>query len=352
MAAFKKEPDYKQQKNKSSIGKNNKWLIAAAAVIVILLAVYLVYSNVGASAISTPATANLTSQGTVFSINSQQYLISFAGAATGTSKAYVHISKLPVFENPLLNVTLTLGNITKVNAGTTYANIGIELAAVAHNSITIKVTSIATSLDVDPDSQYISVISGTLYTSGKVASSSTTIAQNSISNGTTTTTKTTTGSSTSTSTSTTIKATNTTSLEINSTLKKNYTYSLLLNFSKLYANSTNCTPTLYNSTYVKKYGTIPSGPNTYENVSVIVPYGMVQTTSSAGGTDYFVNFTTRATSSLYDNKTAVTLKLDPASGEMVSQSINSSGIFEGQSVSQMGQDYIAAVGEGVCGVEV
>lgn len=348
MASQKNKPDVSQAVKKPGT-KNNKAIIAVAAVVVILIVAYFALANTEGSAISTPATANLTGSGSIFSINSQQYLISFAGTLGGSSKAYVHISKLPIFANPLLNVTLTLGNITKVNDGTTYANMGIELDAIGRNSITVKVSPLFTSLEVMPDSQYISIVQGTLYIQGQAA---TTTIQGFGAGSSTVSTTTISSQSSSSSTSTTVKATNTTALEINSTLMKNYTYSLLLNFSRLYANTSNCTPTLYNSTYLDADGAVPSGPNTYENVSTIVPYGMPIATSMTGSGNYYVNFTTKATDPFYNNRVAVTLEVDPKSGQMVEQIINSTGIFSGQSIVQIGQDYLRALSYGACGVEV
>lgn len=352
MAVFKKQPDYKQSGKKSN--NTLKIGVGAAVVVVIIIAAYFLLANGGGTGINTPATANLTSSGTIFNVNSQQYLISLAGIDKGTTKVYVHVSKLPIFANPVLNVTLNLGNITKVNAGTAYANIGIELNNIGESSVTVKVSPLLTSLSINPDSQDIRVVQSTLYTSGQpsttvTASTATTTISGGLGGGSQGTTASTTAGTTS--STTTVAQTNTTALDINTALKGYAGYGLILNFSVLYANTTQCTEELYNSTYIQAHSSAPQGGNTYENVSPLVPYNLSESISSIGGGNFEVNFTTKTQDPIFNNKVAAVIKVNASNEEV--QSTTFSEIWEGFDQTDLRSAYIHALSVGgPCGVEV
>lgn len=343
MALFRKKPEYKKETNKLS--NRNKIIMGIAVVAAVLVAYYVVFLAVNQKVVSTPAIANLTQSGTIFEVNSQQYLISLASVSKGTDNAYIRISKLPIFVNPMLNVTLRLNNITKINAGTYYANMGIQLQSIGANSVTVKVSPLFTSLKISPDSQYINQVKSTLYNQGAQVNTQG-------SSGVSTTISTSSTAVSTTTVSTTISGEAVAAAEVNSTLEQNYMFSLLLNFSILYANTSKCTSTLYNSTYASAYKKPPSGPNTYENVSSIVPYNLSYSISDIGKGNYDVNFTTRAHSSFYDNKLAAMMEVNASKQLVAYQNISSSGIFAGQSITQIEQDYIRASSEGACGVYV
>ena len=60
--------------------------------------------------------------------------------------------------NPVLNVSLTLGNITKINVGTNYSNIGIQLQSISANAVTVQISPLFPSLEIAPDSSKIVLI--------------------------------------------------------------------------------------------------------------------------------------------------------------------------------------------------
>lgn len=339
MAILDKEPAYKQQSRKK-MGVKEKIAMVLAIVVVAVVLYYAVFLAVSQTVVNTPAVANLTQTGTIFSVNSQQYLISLAGISKGGGTAYIYISKLPIFANPLLNITLKLNNITKINAGSYYADIGIQLQSISQNSVTVKVSPLFTSLQIAPDSQYIKTVQSSLYSPGQQQVTTTP-----------TSTAVTTAASTSTVTAqtTTISAASGIALEINQTLKQSYLYSLLLNFSVLYANTSRCTSATYGSTYVRVYGTAPTGPNTYANVSQVVPYNLSYSIANVGSGNYDVNFTTKAQSSFYNNVRAATIQVNASKKQVNYENISKNGIFAGQSITQMGRSYIRASSEGVCG---
>jgi len=212
-------------------GSNNLIFGLIALVVIIAIAYYASSSSIGQPAVALPATINLTGKGTLFSIGSDQYLISLANISSG-GKAYVRVTKLPVFFNPMLNVTLLLGNITKVNAGsgTQYANVGIQLQSMSKGSATVKLTQILTSLQIAPDSQNIRTVQGILYTYGQSTTSSIPASSTTIT-GTTSTISGASSSTSSTVPTTTLQPTNTTLVAINATLRLKDRKSTRLNSS-------------------------------------------------------------------------------------------------------------------------
>ncbi|MDE1870945.1 MAG: hypothetical protein KGI06_01770 [Candidatus Micrarchaeota archaeon] len=341
MAFLKKGTQSRQGQGRPS----NRTIAVAALVVIIVVAAlyYFVFLNVSQTIVKAPAVANLSESGTVFSVDSQQYLISLAGESASSGIAYVHVDKLPIFVNPPLNVTLTINNITKINAGTQYANMGIQLEAIGQNSVTVKVSPLFTSLQISPDSQYIRTMQGSLYSQSQPKAQRP-------SNSTITVATSTTSTSAST---TTMSQASAIAADINSTLDADSLYLLLLNFSALYANTTGCTPTLYSEAYIRAYGSAPGGPNDYANVSYIVPYNMSLRIAGVGRGDYNATFTTHARGSFYNNVVAASIEVNASTKSVLGKGVNSKGIFAGQtSISQLQANYYRALGYGSCGVYV
>lgn len=342
----KKQQEYKQ--HKQGMSTKSKLLIVLAVIIIAVVAYAVFFLSVSQTVVSAPATANLTSAGTIFSINGQQYLISLASISVSQGKAYIHISKLPIFVNPILNVTLSIGNITKINAGTTYADMGVQLQSLSANSATVQVSPLYTSLKISPDSQDISYIQGTLYNSGQSPSQQITTTIASSGSSSTTAKTTTTAAST-----TTVVATNNTQLDINTALKNNALYGLMLNFSVLYANTSECTSQLYNSTYIYAHGHAPPGPSSYENVSPFVPYNLTISTSNLGSGNFNIAFKTLTQNPVYDDSVAVNLQVNASTKTVTNESFPSTGIFDGLNFTKLRANYVSAIAAGgACGVEV
>lgn len=342
MAIFGRKGHEHRHEAGPALGKfatKNRIALILAIIAIVLILYYAVFLTVNQRVVNAPAVANITHSGTIFSVNSQQYLISLAGVNSGAGLAYIHISKLPIFVNPLLNVTLNLGNITKINAGTYYADMGVQMQSMGQNSITIKVSPLFTSLQIVPDASKIKVVQGTLYNSGQ---------QHGGASSTITVSSTTTAPSSS---STTIPAVNSTALAINQTVVQSQLYSLMMNFSVLYANTSKCTASLYSTTYYNAHGTIPTGQNSYDNVSQIVPYNMYKTVTYAGNGNYNVNFVTKDYS-IFNNKVAATVVVNVSRKVIAYENISNTGIFSGETLTQLGQAYIVASSEGACGVYV
>jgi hypothetical protein len=350
MALFnsKKKTSFKPTPKKQPMS-TMKMVAIGIGVVVVIVILYFALFFTNQSVVSAPATVNITQAGTIFAVNGQEFLISLASSSGGT--AYVHVSKLPIFLSPLLNVTLTLNNITKVNAGSSYADIGVQLLSAGTGSITVKITPLASSLQISPDSSLIHVIPSSLYAYGQGASTTikatTTISTTTISGSATTaaSTSTTTGSTT------TVSSINTTALDISNALVQNEDYGLLLNFSTLYTNTSKCTSTQYNTSYANFHGSVARPPNDYANVSQFVPYNMSSTVVSAGKGNYSVVFRTKTQSSLFNNEVASTIGVNASTKSVLNVTFASTGAYEGLNYTSLHADYVRAIGiGGACGV--
>lgn len=326
-----------QSRKKGGLGRNAKVAIAALAIIIIFAAYVTYYLSVSQVVVNSPTVVNVTSAGGLYLINSNQFYISLASIAVSQGRAYVLITKYPTFINPLLNVTLTLGNITKVNAGSNYSNMGLYLESLNANSITVKISPLSPSLQISPSSQYIRTIQTSLGAKSSRQSQSSSVS--------TTIVSTTVGSSTSTAATTTI-AQNTTQMEIMAALKMDNYYALIQNYSVLYANTSKCTPLLYNTTYVELFGHLPNGQNSFANVSAISPYNLSSSTMNAGKGNYYVNYT--AKTETFGNLPAVSILVNASTSTALQNNIVSGGIFSGLSLAQLRANYITASTGGAC----
>ncbi len=332
-------------------------IIAAIAVIAVALS-YVLLNAGNAITISTATTLNITKSATVLRIGDGTYAIALARTTPSHNVAYVYLNKLPAFMNPLLNVTLYQGQATKVNAGASFANVELQLTSVGSNAVTMMITPISTSLDIAPDSSFISTVQTALQgtASGSGTSNnitlpssttvppSTTIAPPSNTGVTTTSVQST--------VPTTIAGTNTTKAKVLAALQKSVYYPLMLNYSTIYANTLNCTPTLYNTTYRNANGGVaPSGYSTFQNVSQYVPYALYSNISSKGSGTYDVVYYTKTISTEYNKVAALTIGINASAGTLLTA--NLSGFFQGANEITLSKGYKTATSTGgACGIYV
>ena len=288
----KRKPEYKKQQQGKRPGAKKK-VIALVIIVIAAIALYAYFVlQVNQTVINSPESVNITSAGSLYSINSNQYYISLAKVSLSSAKAYIHISKLPIFINPLLNVSLTLNNITKLNVGTNYSNIGMQMDSMGPSSITVKISPLFPSLEIAPDSGSISTVWTTLSNStsptGSAKASTTASVTTTIAAGATSAT-------TTQATTTVTSTTNQTAANLATALKQNNVYGLMLNFSVLYYNTSNCNKVRYNNAYFKYYSIMPnSGMGAdYLNQSEFVPYNLSSTTTSLGGGNFQVVYRTK-----------------------------------------------------------
>ncbi|MEM0154302.1 MAG: hypothetical protein QW814_00500 [Methanothrix sp.] len=317
--------------------KINANSIAIYAVIVILIIAIALYALTykGVQDLGSGGNVTVSSNGTVFMLGGVEYATYMGSGDT------LYISKQPAFINPLMEVSLSKDTTVHANYMSKYADIGIELLSANGTSALVHFITISQSDAVPPDSSQIRIVPTNI--SSKTTS---TILPSKSSNSTVL------GSTTSTTVSTTVT---TTTSQPNgyskalSALQASKYYSLMENYSELYHNTSQCTPSLYNKTYeANNYGVPPSGPQTYANVSAFVPFNMSYALNDVSGPIYEAIYTTISKSTITTG-TALSMVINSSDG--VISNITYSGIFAGTNESALYQGYLSAVRVGgACGI--
>ncbi len=310
-------------------------IIALVVIVLVIAGAYLGLSG-GAARIGTSTAVTLTSSPSYFSIGSGVYSLSLARAGSGGT-AYIYVNRLPIFVNPLLNVTLVQDNTTKVNAGSSFASIGFMLESAGNSSMVVRITPLDPNLQIAPDAGRIRVVSVLLAANNGGASTTSYI---------TTTAVTTTIAAT-----TTIAQTNTTHANIMTALKRYNVYGLMQNYSILYANTSQCTPIAYHNAYTLHYSYQPMVPNDYQNVSTVTPYALYTNTTNIGKGNYSFAYSTKTIDSVYNNTHVVVMKINVSTSRVYNTVFT--GIFQGQNYTSLLIGYSKAQGiGGPCGVVV
>ncbi len=303
-------------------------LIGAIAVVVIVIAAAVLLVSGGSTNISGPTTMTLKSTPVVIKSGGSEYVLSLHGSSGANGTAYVYIVKSPVLQNTAENVTLLLGNYTRVNLGTSYANIEIKLDSVNGTAAKITLDPLQAYLDVTPDFSRIHAV-----------------AQAS-SNFTTTVIQVTTTSST----STIYNQTKAAYTRIQSYLEESDWYGLMANYTTYYENSKNCSPALYNGTYIRMQLTAPVPPFDYWNATVFTPYDLTYNISNVGNGSYAVTYST-VSASAETTGPALVLIMNLTTGEITNTTL--SGPFKDLSFSSLQSlaSEVVAAGNS-CGIEI
>lgn len=338
--------DQSMQPHHSGSGRR-KIVLGVVAVIIIAAASFVLFGSGGVVNIGQSGQLHVTNASTLFSTSTGEYMI-YLGSGSSTS-ATVYVGKLPALINPLLKVSLSPGNTTRINVGTSYADLGLLLTSAGKNSADITVTTLDPALQINPDSGSISLVQGGLggtsqnnYVLGATSNiTTTTVPQNLLSQSTTVST-------------TTISQANVSYGRAVIAWHSSKFYPLMVNYTKLYQGTTTCTSSQYNSTFIALYGFAPKatgGAATFQNVSVHVPYNMYSNLTAISGGNYRVTYYTKAQDKAYNNTAALTLTVN-ASNENVLNSTYT-GAFQGQSYLSILSGYQTAVKLGApCGIEV
>lgn len=320
-------------------------LIVVGIIIIAILAWLILYLFGGSSTvISSSYTATLTKQGSSFIIGGTQYVIALSSYSNSidNGSATIYISKSPLFINPMLGVLVNRQNATRVNYGSKYADMEFEL--IGANSIYAKliITPLSQSLQITPDYSMISYVNNsyskaknTLLSNSSKSTTPTTTATSTSGSKTTSTIQSQTSSTPQGSTSPQSSPQNSTQAAIKVALSHDPLYALALNFTSIYANSTKCTPSLYNTTYINQNHSSPKGPSTYQNVSVATPYALVYSQKYAGSGNYNIEYTALTKSSELNNSLTFKIVVNVSSQNVLSDVI--SGIFTGTSQSELSQ---------------
>ena len=318
--------------------KINAGRLAIYAIIAIVIIAILAYAFTykGIQDVGKGGNVTVSQTGTVFILSGSEYSAYIGNPNT------LYISKQPAFLNPVMQISLPSNKaIVHVNYGTKYSNIGVELMSSHNGSDTIYFSDISQSLAVSPDTGAIKIINSSVS-----VTSTTTVPPSPITTNTTHTTKSTTSSTVTTTTAPPNGYSNALAI-----LKKSKYYSILQNYSVLYQNTSQCTPSLYNKTYEdNNYGASPTGQSTYANVSAFVPYNMTYSLNSIGGNLYSVKYTSYSHTTLTTG-TAFKMQINASDGAISNTTY--SGVFQGLNTSLLYQGYITAarIG-GACGIYV
>jgi hypothetical protein len=324
-------------------------LIGLFVIVIIAVAVYfLFFSSSGTIAISGPTKIKIGSQPTLIKVGGLDYGVELASSNENAGKANLYVHSIPVFSGSTYNVTIRLNSTTHVAIGMNYSNMGIILDNVTAGYAVVTIFPIQQYADTPPDSNEISSVSESLVLGnhGSTGGGSTVA--------TTTIKATTTIASSGSTTTTTIPVTTTIKPSGNATLEKIYAianqtlyYPLLLNYSKLYAAESSCTPTLYASSYENLYGSSPTGSYTYINVKNQVPYNLSVNLTNAGGNIYKIIFYGHINITTLNDKPAATITVNLNTSVA---GITFSNIFYGANYTTLHSGYVSAelVGNG-CG---
>ena len=311
-------------------------IYALIAIIVIAIALYALTYR-GVQDLGSAGNVTISSNGTVFMLGGVEYAAYMGAGST------LYISKQPSFVNPLMAVSLSKDTTVHANYMSKYADMGIELLGLNGTSALVRFITISQSAAVPPDSALIRIVQ----TNASVATTSTILpskSSNSTKSGSTTTT------TVATTVTTTASQPNGYSKAL-SALKASKYYSLMQNYSELYYNTSSCTPSLYNKTYENNYyGVPPSGQETYENVSELVPFNMTYSLNDVSGPIYMAKYTSISKSTVTTG-TAFSMLINSSDG--VISNVTYSGVFAGTNESVLYQGYLSAIRVGgACGIYV
>lgn len=295
--------------------------ISIGMMVAIIVVVTALSITGGALAISGPTQLTLTHNPSVVKVGNYQYTLYLHGDQPKSGIAYIYIGRSPVFINPILNVTVILYNYTKVNAGTQYANMEIRLDSVSNSSAQITITPLQAYLAAAPDSSRIVVISAPAL--NLIAPNTTTISQ---------------GPAPTTATTTIAQSQNPQQKVLSYLMESEY-YGLMLNYSHYYSNTVNCTGTLYNNSYFSYYHAHPSGPATYQNVTLVTPYALNLSISSSMGGNYNATYSTKSYSSI-STGVALNIVINFTTGKILNTTYK--GAFKDQDYSTLSQGLLGA----------
>ncbi len=321
-------------------------------VIIVLAVVYfaLGYLNSAQTVTITGTTAlTISAAPQIMVLNGTSYMISLDSYNATEKTAHVYLNALPPFINPEYNITLVQGVPVRVNAGTSdYATMLIVLSNASSGSAKVDISQIPLELQERPNSTYIALVNTSLSAYGQPPSK----AANKTTTSIATTAPATTTKTTTVATTTTINQSANETQEVIAALEKGLYYPIMLNYSKVYANSVNCTPTLYNAVYKSYYNKTASGVSDYANSSAITPYALNYTVSNYASGYSTVTYSTTSHSAATTG-VALTVNISRSSGLIVAEQLPLNGVYGGSNATQLnsGLKKIALIG-GACGVDV
>lgn len=251
----------------------------ALGVVIVIIIIYLLLQSTAAPTIKSNRTVTLPVNSSFnFNLPDNSTVSSIYLASSSNSSATLYISKVPVLERDLFQVTLQKGATVNISAyGGTNADLQIQFLSGGAKSAIISLSYIPKNLNIQPSTLH--ALNSTPF--GK--QTTTTISPTTTAGGT--------KQSSSTTVTTTVKAQNMTQqalIDANSSSEG----VLVVNYNHLYTTAAaQCTPSAYNSTYRTKHSHSPSGASSFANVTVAVPTSIYATVKPQSSTLYNITYT-------------------------------------------------------------
>lgn len=328
-------------KRRSSIGSWAKPLVFIVIIIAILA--YLAATWHGVSTISGNQTLSLqNNQSAYFLLKSggDKYAIYLKNLSSGYAEFYV--SETPIPTNPVDEFALSNGESVNISTnGTSNANLHIRLVKSTNSSATVELTPIPSifSAKVSPGVAVRNPYS--LYSS----SNQTIVITPPPSPPPKTTNTTTKNSTTTKTTQNTTKTVAPTPYEnISNILNTTYMGTLMNNYKALYQKDSQCTVSVYNTTFLVYENQIsgvpaasqPVGPFDYANASQGVPTNININVSQSSKTLYMVNYTAITPSK---SLTGIVVSMNLNSSTGVLTNVKFEGLYLGQNYTTLKSTY-------------
>jgi hypothetical protein len=289
MAAFK------PKKNRGGIKKILYIIIILLAIAVI--ATYFANTSNAVQTLSSTQQFTLSKNQTLYfklADDSNTYAIFLNSVSNSSATFYLTATPINVKPTQIIN----LNKFETVNAsGIDSQNANMQIKLISSNNTYAVISLMPVPVDLSIKTQPESLLGG-----GQTQAISTTIPQSASSNAT---------SKSTTSTSTTLQTTIPTTAQsipvesIEAIVNATSEGQLMSNYNTLYINDRTCSPSVYNSTFRIYEHSAPTGPFTFQNVSVITPLNYNQQIASLGSDLYNVTYISIVPESSFDAKILV-----------------------------------------------
>ncbi|MGC8479655.1 MAG: hypothetical protein ACP5M9_03235 [Candidatus Micrarchaeia archaeon] len=318
---------------------NNKYLVIT--VIIIIAAVLLVLLSLGGvNTISQSETVTLK-QGTAMQFYLPSYHNVFSILATQGSSlyTYIQISQSPVLASAIISFSISQGSMLNVSTtGSKNANLQVKLLSSNSTYSTIQLTPVPYGLIIPISSGVSATEPAPVPQSG---SSNVSIISTTVQSTTTTqNTQQTTTQAVTTSITSVVTTTQTSNAGIPQSVinqaSQSYIGSLVSNLNTLYAEESQCTQSLYNQTLISYAHVSPTGPLSYQNVTLYTPSSITNKITGPFSKGYLVTYYSQSKSS-QTTGAAISMYLNQSTGAI--SDIVFSGIFQGQNYSDLESSY-------------
>jgi hypothetical protein len=306
----------------------------AITVIAILLVAIAVYFA------TQPGVTEITSMKTVYlQANQTSYFGLPDGVVAMRLQGYsgngttLYASQSPVLFGPVSLISLAAGASANVSGGgSSVADMNIRLVSGSASGVTLVITPLPVSLGVRA-SGGASVMNPTAFGTSGTSSASGTPASNTPAS-----------KSGSAVTSTVVSTATTTAQSASGSLQQaaltaaNGTAigKIMLGFKALYKLDAKCDPNTYNITYVAYYSAMPTGPNSFYNISAYAPTNLAASATALSASSYKVTYSTTSPVSVTTGP-ALTLLVNTTTFAVTSPAFM--GIFQGFNSTKISQLY-------------